>query len=164
MSILIKITNEQRRYSEFQVKKDSFCNKDYDNLFKGYLGEVIFADYFQISRPVGFVGSKPPYDFFIDGFKVDVKTTNFKTALLSDLKIGNFKFVCDYYVFIVLKGECAELVGFIEPKEFFGLKGCSWRDLYSIEGLFGKGNGFSVNFPSWKKNLVEFIRLDRLKS
>jgi hypothetical protein len=67
------ITSEQSSYCKEQTVEDIQFNKqrnhslDFDNIYKGYLGEVVFADFFDFERPFAFPGKKPAWDFKVDG-------------------------------------------------------------------------------------------------
>lgn len=78
--------------------------------FFGFLGEVLFADAYELSRPkesFGLNGQDEGIDFIINGYKVDVKTTQLRSVPTSAHQLSfkpNARVVgkanTDYYFFI----------------------------------------------------------------
>lgn len=85
--ITLQITQDQKDYARNLAKevyeehlanpnkKLKFFTKDpIEALYKGFLGETIFADYYKLSRPINHHGADEGYDFVVGSKKIDVKS------------------------------------------------------------------------------------------
>jgi hypothetical protein len=149
MSLKIPISFEQRAYAKDLtkkiVKKTEENNLNYsgwgkatkETTFTGFLGEVVFADYFKLSRPIFFSEFDKGYDFLINGRKFDVKTRDFhgpgldlilyKSDVLKDI---------DGYILQELESDFIILHGFLPKKDFLEK---------AKENDFGYGPRYAVN-------------------
>lgn len=85
--IALHITEDQKDYAMGLAKevyeehlanpdrKLKFFTKDpVEALYKGFLGETIFSDYYHLDRPVNHHGFDGGFDFVVGSKKIDVKT------------------------------------------------------------------------------------------
>jgi len=169
MSIFGFITNEQMSYSkhnallDISFNKERGWNNDFKALFKGYLGEVVFADYYGLDRPEAFRGLKPAWDFSVNGLKVDIKASGFVNVKTSGLRVSveNYKEYIDLYVFVLLNERVGNfhIIGYTSPDEleFEGgfYKKC-WDELFPIEDIFSKYDieGYCLNVKHCKQSIL----------
>jgi len=128
MGVRLTIRQEQREAARELAKKAiadekkgfswEFYGGDEEKAYYGFLGEIIYADYFGLPRPSLIVGDLDPgYDFLHNGVRVDVKSVpwegNYVTPQLILFKSDLDK-ACDCYFLLKITQYEAELVGGIK--------------------------------------------------
>ena len=107
--------------------------------YHGFLGEIIYADYFELKRPEFLLGQKDAgYDFIHNGIKVDVKTVKWSAYGFPNLILfpDDLTKEAEAYFLIGVSQSIARLFGGISKENF---------KLFSKKKDFGYGDRFYVS-------------------
>jgi len=108
--------SDLRKQQNYQDRDTWFKNNSNTN---GFLGEVLFADYFHLPRPILLNEKDNGYDFETNGLKIDVKTNNY-TGQNLDLIINpkDLNKESNYFYLIQIINDEAFFWGGITKQEF----------------------------------------------
>lgn len=157
--IIIDITTEQIQLAEKKAKElgelNNSITKGLGNII-GFLGEIIFAEYFN-----GTLANTYDYDVIVNDYKIDVKSkkTNYppQENYLATVADFNTKQNCDYYYFvrIDLVNKKGYLLGGLSKKEFYKKSVFYKKDTLDPESTLGwtfKADCYNIRIGDLKQS------------
>ena len=153
-------------------QKDTALNTDLR--YRGFLGEVLFADAYGLPRPkecFGIAGQDYGKDFVLGGCNFDVKTVKLKTAptaarsvsfILPDSMIDAPKSVTEYYFFIAIVetsgGFDAYLCGSVSAEKIKKRTiGTAYKAGDKLHFGYGAANDFVFHNDCLRLNIGEIV-------
>lgn len=140
----IQITEDQKQYAKYLAEKiwedkrgkyaDRACSDTHKIGYIGYLGETIYADFYNAHRPMLYRGLiDDGHDILLDGTRVQVKTTTHDYPADLILFFDHRNRPVDMYALVRLDlgADVADIVAEV-PKEYF------WNNYRTKDYGYGK--------------------------